>query len=109
MKLEHNGTRVVQDDRIRKEIIEGQLSKDLENLKELPMQGRLVDNKSADYLMSQNIFRNSKLTDELIYILYKARHNVPPLSLRSLTSSSGIPCCANCDLSFEITDLPFLS
>ena len=32
MKLEHNGTGVVQNDRIRKEIIEGQLSKDLENL-----------------------------------------------------------------------------
>ena len=52
MKLEHNGTRVVQNDRIRKETIQGQLDKDLENLKELPMQGRLVDNKSADYLMS---------------------------------------------------------
>ena len=50
------------------------LSKDLENLTELPMQGRLVDNKSADNLMSQNIFRNSKLKDELIYFWCKARH-----------------------------------
>ena len=78
VKLEHNGTRVVQNDRIRKEIIESLLSKDLESLKELPMQGQLVDNKSADYLMSQNIFRNCKLTDELIYFWYKARHNVLP-------------------------------
>ena len=58
--------------------MEDQLSKDLENLKELPKQGRLVDNKSADYLMSQNIFRNCKLTDELIYFWYMARHNVLP-------------------------------
>ena len=42
------------------------------------MQGRLVGNKSADYLMSQNIFRNCKLTDELTYFWYKARHNVLP-------------------------------
>ena len=60
MKSKHNGTRVVQNDRIRKEILEDQLSKDLENLKELPMLGRVVDNKSADYLMSQNIFRKSQ-------------------------------------------------
>ena len=66
MKSEHNGTRVVQNDRIRKEIIEDQLSKDLEDLKKLPVQGRLVDNKCADNLLSQNIFRNCKLTDQLI-------------------------------------------
>ena len=78
MKSEHNGTRVVQNDRIRKEIIEDQLSKDLEDLKKLPMQGRLVDNKSANNLMSQNIFRNCKLTDQLIYFWYKARQNVLP-------------------------------
>ena len=38
----------------------------------------VVDNKNADYLMSQNIFRNWKLTDELIYFWYKARRNVLP-------------------------------
>ena len=78
MKSEHNGTRVVQNDRIRKEIIEDQLSKDLEDLKKLPMQDRLVDNKSADNLMSQNILLNCKLMDQLIYFWYKARHNVLP-------------------------------
>ena len=47
------------------------LSKHSENPTELPMQGRLVDNKSADNLMSQNIFRNwidLTLTEELIYL-----------------------------------------
>ena len=39
VKLVHNGTRVIHNDRIRNEIIESQLSKDLESLKELPMQG----------------------------------------------------------------------
>ena len=63
---------------IRKEIIENQLSKELEQLSELPMQGRLVGNQGADYLMSQNIFRNYKLSDHSISFWYKARHNILP-------------------------------
>ena len=55
-----------------------QLSKELEKLSELPMQGRLVGNQGADYLMSQNIFRNYKLSDDLISFWYKARHDVLP-------------------------------
>ena len=51
-------TKILQSNRIRKEVIEDQLNRELENLKKLPMQGRLVDNIRADYLMSQNIFRN---------------------------------------------------
>ena len=51
-------TKILQSNRIRKEVIEDQLNRELENLKKLPMQGRLVDNIGADYLMSQNIFRN---------------------------------------------------
>ena len=71
-------TKILQSNRIRKEVIEDQLNRELENLKKLPMQCRLVDNIGANYLMSQNIFRNYKLTDEKIHFWYKARHNVLP-------------------------------
>ena len=71
-------TKILQSNRIRKEVIEDQLNRELENLKKRPMQGRLVDNIKANYLMSQNIFRNYKLTDEFINFWYKARHNVLP-------------------------------
>ena len=71
-------TKILQSNRIRKKVIEDQLNRELENLKKHPMQGRLVDNIGADYLMSQDIFRNHKLTDELIHFWHKARHNVLP-------------------------------
>ena len=48
---------------IRKVILEKQLSDDLEDLRSLPMQGTFVDIKNADYLLSQNIFRNFKMSD----------------------------------------------
>ena len=32
----------------------------------------------ADYLLSQNIYRNFKITDNLIGFWYKAKHNVLP-------------------------------
>ena len=78
LKSEEGRTRILFSKRIRKEIIEDQLSKELEQLSELLMQGRLVGNQGADYLMSQNIFRNYKLSDDLITFWYKARHNVLP-------------------------------
>ena len=78
LKSEEGRTRILFNKRIRKEIIENQLSKELEQLSELAMQGRLVGNQGADYLMSQNIFRNYKLSDDLISFWYKARHNVLP-------------------------------
>ena len=37
---------------IRKDILEKQLSDDLEDLKSLPMQGTFVDIENADYLLS---------------------------------------------------------
>ena len=57
---------------IRKSILEKQLSDDLEDLKSLPMQGIFVDIKNADYLLSQNIFRNFKISANLISFWYKA-------------------------------------
>ena len=38
----------------------------------------LIDINNADYLLSQNICRNFKITDNLISFWYKARHNVLP-------------------------------
>ena len=60
---------------IRKNILEKQLSDDLENLKSLPVQRTFVDIKNADYLLSQNIFRNFKISANLISFWYKSGHN----------------------------------
>ena len=48
---------------IRKEILEKQLSEKLQDLKNLTMQGTLIDISNADYLLSQNIYRNFKIRD----------------------------------------------
>ena len=40
------------------------------------MQGTFIDINNAGYLLSQNICRNFKITDNLISFCYKARHNV---------------------------------
>ena len=61
---------------IQKDILEKQLSDDLEDLKSLPMQGTFVDIKNADYLLSQNIFQNFKISANLISFWRKSRHNV---------------------------------
>ena len=63
LKTKQNRIRILSGNTIRKEIIENQLAKELDELKELPMQGRLVGHENADYLISQNIYRNFKLTD----------------------------------------------
>ena len=63
---------------IRKEILEKQLSEELQDLKKLPKQGTLIDINNADYLLSQNIYRNFKISDNMLNFWYKARHNVLP-------------------------------
>ena len=42
------------------------------------MEGTFIDIENPDYLLSQNIFRNVKITDSLMSFWYKARHNVLP-------------------------------
>ena len=69
LKSEEGRTRILFSKRIQKEIIEDQLSKELEQLSELPMQGQLVGNQGADYLMSQNVLRNHKLSDDFIFLV----------------------------------------
>ena len=63
---------------IRKDILEKRLSDDLEDMESLPMQGAFVDIKNADYLLSQNIFRNFRISAISISFWYKSRHNVIP-------------------------------
>ena len=60
------GSKIVTHKSIRKELIKEQLNKELCDIKELPMQGRLIDSEKADYLSPQNNFRNHKITDELM-------------------------------------------
>ena len=62
--------------RLRPEIIDKQIYEKLSHAKELRVQGRLLDNIDAEYLLSQNIFRNCKLSDNRFQFWYKARHNV---------------------------------
>ena len=61
---------------IWKELINEQLNKELYNTKELPMQGHVVGNDGADYLISQDIFHNHKVAVEPMQFWYKARHDV---------------------------------
>ena len=72
-----NDTKVfITSKKLKAEIIDKQIYEELDNAKELPVQGRLLDNNNADYLLSQNIFRTYKLSDNLVQFWYKARHNV---------------------------------
>ena len=68
-----NDTKVfITSKKLEAEIIDKQIYKELDNAKELPMQGRLLDNNNADHLLSQNIFRTYKLSDNLVQFWYKA-------------------------------------
>ena len=51
---------------VRKEIIEKQLADELEDLTSLQMQGTFIDIENADCSLSQNIFRNLKIADNLM-------------------------------------------
>ena len=68
---------ILEKGRIKSEILEKQLFENLLEIKQLPMQGRLLDIDNADYLLSQNIFRNY-IDDDLVKLWYKTKHNVTP-------------------------------
>ena len=73
-----NVTRIITGKQIRTDLVEKLMYNDLLDLKNLPMQGRLIDIRGADHLLSQSVFRNYKLSENLIIFWYKARHNVVP-------------------------------
>ena len=73
-----NVTQIITGKQIRTEFVEKLMYDDLIDLKNLPMQGRLIDIRGADYLLSQSVFRNYKLTENFVTFWYKARHNVMP-------------------------------
>ena len=61
---------------LRKEIQYILLNRELKGLLELKMQGRLIDLKTCDYLLSQDIFKNSIWSDALINFWFKLKHSV---------------------------------
>ena len=69
---------ILEKGRIKSELLEKQLFENLLEIKQLPMQGRLLDIDSADNVLSQNIFRNYNINDDLVEFWYKAKHNVTP-------------------------------
>ena len=71
-------TKVIIGKTIRKEFLESQLIANSNKLKPLPMQGWLYDIDRTDYLLSQNIYRNFCLSDNLVQFWYRARQNVLP-------------------------------
>ena len=74
-----NVTQIITGKQIRTDLVEKLMYDDLIDLKNLPMQGRLIDIRGADYLLSQEcIFKNYKLSENLVTFWYKARHNVMP-------------------------------
>ena len=60
----------------RRILIFQQLDQELVEFEGLKMQGTLIDLRNVDYLKSQDIFRNVKMTDVLVVFWYKMRHNV---------------------------------
>ena len=88
-------TKVIIGKTIRKQILESQLIADSNKLKSLPMQGRLYNIDGADYLLSQNIYRNFRLSDNLVPFWYRARHNVLPCNyMLSLWYANKTPTCS---------------
>ena len=75
-------TKVIIGKTSRKEILETQLIADSNKLKSLPMQGQLYNIDGADYLLSQNIYRNFRLSGNLVQFRYRARYNVLPVIIR---------------------------
>ena len=73
-----NVAQLITGKQIRTDLVEKLMYDDLIDLKNLPMQGRLIDIRGADYLLSQSVFRNYKLSENLVTFWYKARHNVMP-------------------------------
>ena len=61
---------------LRKEIQYILLNRELKGLLELKMQGRLIDLKTCDYLLSQNILKNAIWSDALVNFWFKLKHNV---------------------------------
>ena len=70
--------------RIKSEILEKRLFENVQKIKQFPMQGRLLDIDSVDYLLSQNIFRNYNMNDNLVKFWYRAKHNVSPCQYGTL-------------------------
>ena len=63
---------------LRKQFQESLLELDLHELLALKMQGRLINLRASDYLLSQDIFKNARWSDTLVRFWFKLKHNVLP-------------------------------
>ena len=60
------------------EAISGNFARGLHELLALKMQGRLINLKASDYLLSQEIFKNARWSDTLVRFWFKLQHNLLP-------------------------------
>ena len=65
------------------------------------MQGTLFKLKNADYLLSQDIFKNIKFADKLIRFWYKLRHNLLPCNFTLSKWYEKDPKCLLCQYTPE--------
>ena len=65
------------------------------------MQGKLFEIDGADYLLSQDIFKNIKFTDKLVRFWYKLRHNLLPCNFTLSKWYAKDPKCDLCQYSPE--------
>ena len=59
-----------------KEIQYTLLNRELKGLSELKMQGRLIDLKTCDHLLSQDVSKNAIWSDAFVNFWFKLKHNV---------------------------------
>ena len=81
---------------MRQKIQELQIKEDAELLKGLKMQGTLFNVHNADYLLSQDIFKNIKFADKLVQFWYKLRHNILPCNFTLSKWYDKDPACELC-------------
>ena len=94
--LYENGdvTRYGSNKALRKKLTLQQLETELSDIKQLKMQGTLIDLPNTDDLLSQDIFRNTNWPDKLVIFWFKMRHNVTACNYTLSLWYGSSPTCA---------------
>ena len=79
---------------LRKKLTLQQLETELSDIKQLKMQGTLIDLPNTDYLLSQDILRNTNWADKLVIFWFKMRHNVTSCNYTLSLWYGSSPTCA---------------
>ena len=79
---------------LRKKLMLQQLETELSDIKQLKIQGTLIDLPNTDYLLSQDIFRNTNWPDKLVIFWFKMRHNVTACNYTLSLWYGSSPTCA---------------